>query len=431
MLIQIPSRFAGRTDRPSRAARRAVFLLVSVVGLAGCAGLSVGPNGGPFPSPVTVDVYAGADIEIGSLRALVDGADKTSAFAWSGPGLRSLSATLTLAPGMHSVQATANVWNGLYRSYDPKSAQASFEAVAAGPPGSLSLAITPTSVAVFPGGTATIQFTVTRSGSFTGDVAVFDSDPIFGSGPTTTLPATDTVGTIRATARADALPGEQRHNVHARGMPLSVTAGDVKPLTFRIAHRPGALARSPQVARTAGQSALGPDTQTTLSVENGAPGTPRFEARFRRRTNSIGATIGFDPGVPSTGGAGFCPTGAVGFVLSGGSASMAHSLTLVIFEDAFSPRPFTITASAAGGAVTTPEIFFSRDCGVLAMVGADPLGQHAYRAQFFDVDQNRALCSLAFDAAPATLQAELLTPSADNQELSVTVGGQTTNCAVF
>jgi hypothetical protein len=47
------------------------------------------------------------------------------------------------------------------------------------------------------------------------------------------------------------------------------------------------------------------------------------------------------------------------------------------------------------------------------------------------MNQNRALCSVAFDAAPATLQAELLAPSADNQELRVTVGGQTTSCAVF
>lgn len=45
--------------------------------------------------------------------------------------------------------------------------------------------------------------------------------------------------------------------------------------------------------------------------------------------------------------------------------------------------------------------------------------------------RRRTLCSVAFDAAPTTLQAELLPPVADNQQLRIIVGGQPTICPVF
>jgi hypothetical protein len=41
------------------------------------------------------------------------------------------------------------------------------------------------------------------------------------------------------------------------------------------------------------------------------------------------------------------------------------------------------------------------------------------------------MCSFAFDAAASTLQAELLAPAGDNQQLRVTLGGQPTTCSVF
>jgi hypothetical protein len=99
--------------------------IASAIVLASCTSLSISPNGGKYPTPVTVSVSASDRIESGSLRVTVDGTDRTAQF---GSG----SATLALSPGMHSVQATANVWNNYDRRYDPKSAQTSFET---GPPG--------------------------------------------------------------------------------------------------------------------------------------------------------------------------------------------------------------------------------------------------------------------------------------------------------
>lgn len=404
--------------------RSAAVLLA--LALAGCANLSVSPSGGKYASPVTVSVSSGADIEIGSLRASVDGVDQTAAFSFARYGTRSLDASLTLAAGMHTVQATANVWNSYDRRYDPKSAQATFEV---GPPGSIALAISPAAVAVLPGGAATINLVVTRAGSFAGEVRVSEAYSVPGE---TTLSVLDSTGTIAVTARADAVPGDGRRTINASGHLFSGMVSDQQTLTFRIGHRAGVFSRATYAARSAGQSMTGPDNQTTLTVENGPPMGARFEARFRRPSNSLGATVGFEPGAPVVGGAGFCATGSAGFVMSGGSTTGPHALTMVLPDDAFVRIPLApIVASVPNGPVVTPEVFFSRDCAVVITVGADPQLQATYRATAYDMNQRRTLCSLSFNALPSTLQAELLGPIADNQVLRVSVGSQTTTCNVF
>jgi hypothetical protein len=407
--------------------RSTILWTVTLWALAGCAGISVSPNGGKFASPVSVSIYAGADIEIGSVRVMVDGADQSSAFVFSSPGTRGLDANLTLTPGTHVVSVTANVWNGLYRTYDPKSASATFEA---GAPGGVTVNISPTAVALLPGGSVTINVTIARSGAFTGDVEIFDSDPTYGSGTSKTVTAPGTTGTLTSTARTDAWAIDGRRDIYARGKLYDGGLQDVKRLSFRIAHKVGTFTRAGLAAVGAGATVTSPDGQTTLHVDNGAPNTPRFEARFTRPTNSYGARVGFDPGTPVNGGAGFCASGAFGFVISGGSTTTPHTLTLVYMDDAYAKIPLTIPASSGNGAVVTPEVYFSRDCTVAVTVGADTQTQHAFRATVYDVNQRKSFCSLPFDTA-ASLQAELLAPAGDNQILRVTVDGQATSCPTF
>lgn len=405
---------------------RTLVALLLAAALAGCAGLSVGPGGGVHPTPVTVSVDAGADIEIGSLRALVDGVDRTSEFQYASPGTQRLYARLNLGPGMHTVQATANVWNGYDRRYYPRSAQATFEAA---PGGSLAVSISPTAVAVLPGGAATIGLQITRTGSFTGEVSVGESNPGYGTGNTTTISIFDTTGTIPVAARSDAWAAEVTRTITATGTLFSTFVRDDKPLTFRIGHRAGPFTRATYSARSAGQSAT--QNQVALNVENGPPGGARFEARFRHPSGYPSVVVGFEPGVPLVGGAGFCSTDAVGFVMSGGAANGDHALTLVLFEDVFSRVALAIPASVPNGAVVVPEVFFARDCAVVIMVGADTQTQRAFRAQVYDVHRRRTLCGFAFDAAASTLQAELPAPVGDNQTLRVTIGGQTISCPLF
>lgn len=402
---------------------------LAALALTSCAaGIGVSPSGGTHASPVTVTVSSSADIQIGSLRATVDGVDQTAAFNYDSPGTKSLSARLTLAPGMHTVQATANVWNGYDRRYDPKSAQATFEA---GAPGSLALSISPTAVAVVPGASATINLQIVRGGSFTGEVRIGEFDPLYGTGNTTTISIFDSTGTIASAARSDSWAGQRQRTIAARGTLFNGSVAADQPLVFRVAHKPGPIARATLPGRSAGFSLTGPDNKTTLNVDNGPPNAPRFEARFRSPTNSIGATVGFDPGTPATGGAGFCPDGSVGYVISGGSTTTPHTLTLVLFDDVFAKQSYAIPANAPNGPVVTPEVFFSRDCAVVVMVGADTQTQRNFRARVRDWHQARDLCSFAFDAAPTTLQAEVRPPAADNQELRFAVGGQTPPCTVF
>lgn len=398
-----------------------LLAIASGIVLASCTSLSISPDGGKYPTPVAVSVSASDRIESGSLRVTVDGTDRTAEF---GSG----SATLALSPGMHTVRATANVWNDYDRRYDPNSAEASFEA---GPPGSLTLSISPTSVVVAPNGSADISLTVLRSGAFGGNVDISASYPGYSTTDTTTINLFNNTGSLTVRARPDAMAAEFTRQIIASGQLYSTFLRDEKPLRFRIGHRSGPFARATFAARVAGDHAVGPDGQTTLDVDNGPPMTPRFEARFRHPTFTRGAPVGFEPGVPASGGAGFCTTGRTGFVISGGNANTAHTLTLVLFDDVFSLHSFSIPASAPNGAVVTPQVFFSPDCAVLIMVGADVQTQHAFRAQVYDMHRQRMLCSVPFDSPAATLLASLAAPAADNQELRITVDAQTKTCAMF
>jgi hypothetical protein len=118
-------------------------------------------------------------------------------------------------------------------------------------------------------------------------------------------------------------------------------------------------------------------------------------------------------------------------VISGGNANTAHTLTLVLFDDVFALHPFPIPASVPTGTVVTPQAFFSTDCAVIVMVGADMQTQHAFRAEVYDMHRQRILCSVPFDSPAANLQASLAAPVADNQELHITVDGQTKTCRMF
>lgn len=399
--------------------------IVSGIALGGCTSscpsLSISPDGGKYPTPVTVNVSASDRIESGSFRVTVDGADRTAEF---GSG----SAALALSPGMHTVQATANVWNDYDKRYDSKSAQASFEA---GPPGSLALAISPTSVTVVPNGTADINLTVSRSGAFGGNVDVGAYHPGSGTSDTTTINVFNSTGVLTVRAPVDARAAENTTQIIASGSLYSTFLRDTKLLRFRVGHLSGSFSRATFAARSAGDHAVGPDGQTTLDVDNGPPMTPRFEARFRHPTFTQGRPVGFEPGVPVSGGAGFCTTGRTGFVISGGNANTAHTLTLVLFDDVFSLQAFPIPAAPPNSTVVVPQVFFSRDCAVIIMVGADMQTQHAFRAEVYDMHRQRTLCSVPFDSPAANLLASLAAPAADNQELQITVDGQTRTCPLF
>lgn len=403
-----------------------VFLLLFFISLSGCGTLTIlepQPNL-TYADPLTVRVSASADMEIGSVRATLDGRDVSSDFVFdSGSGTRSLSAVLQTTPGPHSLTVSANVWDGWYRTYDPKSAQVSFNAA---PGGSISLTISPQTLTLVPGTSQPISVSITRSGAFQGDVNISDG------GSSIVIPAASTTGSLNIAVSSNAYPSDGARGISADGRLHANRLYDQKSLGLRVGHQPGPFTRAFVSANSANQIILGPDNLTTLSVQNGPPGTPRFEARYRQPTGSLGAPIVFEPGTPAFGGAGFCPSTFSAFVISGGTATADHAATFFFLNDPIPRIPLSIPATGvAGGPVVEPMLFFSKNCAVVIAVGADNTSQQAFRAKVYDLHRKKLICSIAFNAAPTTLQALLDGAANDNQKLTVTVGGQSTDCLLF
>jgi hypothetical protein len=379
-------------------------------------------------TPIGVSVSGSGNLEASSLHIKIDGVDQTSLFNFTGGPTASTSINFT--SGKHTVDATANVWNTHNNVYDQHTAHAEFEA---GPPGSLALAIQPTAVILVPGGSTSVTATITRSGAFAGDVTVAESDPGYATTNVITVPASAGVGTLTVQARADAKVTDNTHAIIASGTLYSDFLRDQKALGFRVGHKTGPFQPGSIVARNALDTAMGPDGQTTVVVQNGAPMKPRFEAKFWRPTWTPGSLVDFDPGTPIVGGAGFCPSGSVGvgYVVSGGSTTVNHTVTFVMIEDVYTQIPLPIAATGQGATVVTPAIYFSSDCSVVIMVGADKSAQHAFSAEVYDLDRRRSLCTMAFDASTPPLQAIMLTPAGNNQLLQLSAGGVTTGCPMF
>lgn len=400
------------------------FPLLSLAGLCtvACTSLSVTfPfEGKTYAAPVRVEVSASADIQNGSLRATLDGTDVSNAFTSSGSYA---SASLPASPGSHTLEVSANVWNGLWRNYDPRTAKTTH--FNAGAPGSIDLQLASPVVAIAPGATEQLPVWIGRYGAFTGQVNIHSSlgnMVIYGNAYTGSLPLT---------ASSAARVGEQNTAVVASGSLYDGTVDDREALKLRYAHRPGLFSPGVVAAKHALDTQVGPDGVTTLIVQNGPPGARRFEARFRKQSTTIVRPIDFDSGTPDFGGGGFCPGGVGGFVISGGSSTAAHEISVLLFED-LDLQVFSIPATAPGGTnVVQPKLHFSPTCGVVVVIGADtdPTTQQAFRAEAFDLLQRKKVCSVASNAPQ--FQAQLLAPAAGNQILRITFGGQPTDCPIF
>jgi len=405
----------------------ATLALLAGLVLAGCGSLSISSPraNGTFPDPVSVTVSASADIEIGSLRATLGGRDVSSSFAFPGSGTRLMTARLAAPPGNHTLDISARLWNSLYRRYEPKAASVSFRSA---PGGSLAMAVTPALATLLPGQPVSVQLSVVRGGAFAGDVRVRDE----GGTASATIPAGQTQTTMTFGVPTTHPPGEYRRNFSGSGDLYDDSVFATAALSMRLGYAVGPFVRGPMAALTAGQSGLGPDNLTTVAVQNGPPGGRRFEARFTQPAAYLGPEIGFDPGTPSTGGAGFCARGSLGYVISGGSSdTVPHTVTLLRFDDPFARQVLPVPAAAPGQAVVTPTLLFSNRCDVVVAIGAHPAGTPALQAQVYDILRRRTLCTLPFAGPASALQAVLDAPAAGNQRLRLSAGAQLLDCSMF
>ena len=119
-------------------------------------------------------------------------------------------------------------------------------------------------------------------------------------------------------------------------------------------------------------------------------------------------------------------------MISGGSATADHQVTVVLFDDPLAPQRFSIAATVRGSTnVVEPRLLFSPNCQVVVMIGADadPNRQRIFRAEVQDLVQRKRICSVT--SGSSQFQVQLLPPAAGNQLLRVSSGGQQTDCPVF
>jgi hypothetical protein len=129
------------------------------------------------------------------------------------------------------------------------------------------------------------------------------------------------------------------------------------------------------------------------------------KATFFRGTQRIGNEIGFELGPVSTlGGAGFCNNSASaaitrGVVLSGQLPGFA-SQNVVTFLDLTVNSPPLVQETAdmtvqhtTGGAFITfqPRVFFSRDCTLALVAGANKLGPSKHILRVYDLTNGQPL----------------------------------------
>jgi hypothetical protein len=136
-----------------------------------------------------------------------------------------------------------------------------------------------------------------------------------------------------------------------------------------------------------------------VDISVGPPSLPQpRKAQFFRGTQTVGNEIGFTVGPVSTlGGAGFCnntSTAAItrGVVLSGALPGFASQNVVFILNVTANapalvqiPADMTVTQSSGTLVSFQPRVFFSRDCTLALVAGANKLGPSRNILRVYDL----------------------------------------------
>ena len=354
------------------------------------------------PAGVSCNVPANVQWDGVSVRphpeATLDGATVTTPFTTSG---NASVLTLVMPVGTHTFVVSGDLAaKGTIASY---SATSTFNVTAQPPPptpvGSFTLSASPNAIVVERGKFASTTITVTRVAPFTGGVAIAASSPVptgvtVSGGPvgtgTMSAPLTinvspaATIGKVTLNLTGTAIPGP--------GMPPPPTPG---PASVSIALTIGRETGAFQEANPTPYLSTLPSTVNALSgafsvqITVGQPSVPQpRKAQFFRGAQAVGNEIGFTLGpVTNLGGAGFCNNGSTaaitrGVVLSGQMPGFA-SQNVVTFLDVTVNSPSLVQAPTDANVQQTqggpfilfqPRVFFSRDCTLALVAGANKLG---------------------------------------------------------
>jgi hypothetical protein len=295
--------------------------------------------------------------------------------------------TFTTGVGSHTLTVSGSLsGNNTISSYSTTS---SFTLSPQPPPvGGFALAAPTTATLIERGGSGSVTITVTRSPPFAGNVALALSSlaPAGVTATPTSIPAGQPSGSLPISVGAAA--GNGPTTVMVTGTAPGV-ASATTGVRLIIGRKSGSFAEANPTPYTS----TVPSTKASVAggfrvdVSPGPPlPTPR-KASFFRGTQSVGQPIGFTLGPTSTlGGAGFCANASPlaitrGVVLSGSLPGFS-SQNVVTFLDLTSTSPVELTQPVDMQVQTStgqlyafqPRVFFSQDCTIAMMVGANTLG---------------------------------------------------------
>jgi hypothetical protein len=405
--------------------------MLLLVWMAGCSsfGIYQPANNASVMSPAAVVIQWKPDQTTPALKVTVDGADRTNEFSISASGA---TASLVLPPGQHAIRATAQIYDPFYQK-----AIAQDTTVTVTVPGP-DFTISATDVSIARNATGGLAVTVVPSNGFMSPVAVSPGANPTGvtlSGATVTPPAT--TGSLLLSAAKTA-------PLSSTTVPLTGTSGSLMHSTsakVKVIAAMGPFAQATFAVTVPPANATSPDGTVPLTAVTGSSvaNPSAYVARFGSgaATKDIGYNLG--QSVQNNqitnlafGGAGFCPASLAGFVIAGVGPGVVSNLPYVVTLFDFSsravktvdassiqPYPLPATVPPNGYYGLDPVVYFSPDCSLAIVVGADALGPTKNAATFIDVTTGRQLGNKTFNGP---LSASVTASGA----LSFTADGQTT-----
>jgi hypothetical protein len=362
-----------------------------------------------------------------------DGAPLTLTFGTVG---KSSVATITTGVGQHTVKVSGDLTaKGTIANY---SATSTFTVTPATPPppatGGFSISAGPADLLIERGKSATTTITVTRVAPFANAIKVDLSTPPAGiTAPSVTIASGSNSGVMTISAGAAAVNGKVTLSLTGTAAGVSSASGSVK---VTVGRETGAFAE----ANPAPYQSTIPSTRNALAgtfrvdLSTGAPTVPQpRKANFFRGTTAVGNDIGFTLGPNSSlGGAGFCANSSPmaitqGVVLSGALPGFASQNVFFILDvTASAPAlrqataDMTVQQTPTGPFITfQPRVFFSKDCTVALIAGANKLGPSKNILRLMDLISGQPLgTEVPFETA--TFSA-LLRNNGSKQEVEIKV----------
>jgi hypothetical protein len=402
--------------------------------LAGCSsfGIYQPANNATVASPAGVVIQWKPDQTTPGLKVTVDGTDRTNEFSISASGA---TASLVLTAGQHSIRATAQIYDPFYQK-----AIAQDTTVTVTVPGP-DFTISATDLSIARNSTGALAISVVPSNGFMSPVSV-------SPGPTPTG-VTVTTATVTPPATTASLPVQAARTapLSSSSVQVSGTSGSLMRSTsakLKVIAAAGPFVQASFAVTVPPASATSPDGTVPLTALTGtsAANPSAYVARFGSgaATKDIGYNLGqsvVNNQITNLayGGAGFCPASLAGFVIAGVGPGVVSALPYVVTLFDFSsratktvdassiqPYPLPSTAPPNGYYGLDPVVYFSPDCSLAIVVGADPLGPSKNAATFIDVTTAKQLGNRSFNgplSAAVTASGDL-SFTADNQTTTYT-----------